>query len=403
MSNQEDTAIKVEGVSKVFDLPHEAQNSLKTRFLHPMSRGKNIEKQQALKDISFEIKKGEFFGIVGRNGSGKSTLLKILAEIYTPTKGKVTVNGSLTPFIELGVGFNPELTGRENVYLNGAMLGFSKKDVTKMYDDIVQFAELEKFMDQKLKNYSSGMQVRLAFSVAIRAKSDILLLDEVLAVGDESFQKKCFNYFKELKAKGRTVILVSHDMGSIREYCDKAILIEKNKIALMGDTHQVASAYEELFADDSKIDPKISLLNPDLRDGTGSVRITKLKLKKLKYLDSDPHIGFDITLTAYKENADVMVAFQVKDSPGHVINESNTWHEKIKIPEIKIGKSITISWQFDNIYTDGQYTMDVHSCGKGNILLDRCEEAATFDVKKGRRASSLTDPKYKVSIAKGVK
>ena len=132
MSNQEEVAIKVEGVYKDFDLPHEAQNSLKTRILHPMSKGKNIEKQHALKDISFEVKKGEFFGIVGRNGSGKSTLLKILAEIYTPTKGKVTVNGSLTPFIELGVGFNPELTGRENVYLNGAMLGFSTKEMEKM-------------------------------------------------------------------------------------------------------------------------------------------------------------------------------------------------------------------------------------------------------------------------------
>src|SRR5690606_31573026 len=158
-----------------------------------MFRGKRTyEKQQVLKNISFEIKKGEFVGIVGRNGSGKSTLLKLLAGIYSPDKGSIEVNGKLVPFIELGVGFNPELTGRENVFLNGALLGFNRKEMQAMYKDIVEFAELERFMDQKLKNYSSGMQVRLAFSIAIRAQSDILLIDEVLAVGDAAFQQKCY-------------------------------------------------------------------------------------------------------------------------------------------------------------------------------------------------------------------
>jgi ABC-2 type transport system ATP-binding protein len=197
-SKPSDIALKVEHVSKSFRLPTEQSSGIKQAFINYMRGVRGYTEQHVLNDISFEVRKGDFFGIVGRNGSGKSTLLKIISEIYTPEKGKVTVNGSLVPFIELGVGFNPELTGRENVYLNGAMLGFSKSEIDSMYDEIVEFAELHEFMDQKLKNYSSGMQVRLAFSVAIKAQGDILVLDEVLAVGDVAFQQKCFDYFGQL-------------------------------------------------------------------------------------------------------------------------------------------------------------------------------------------------------------
>ena len=199
-----EVAIRIDGLSKTFKLPHEKYTSVKSVFINFYRRKRTYELQQALKDVSFEIKKGEFFGIIGRNGSGKSTLLKLIAGIYTPTKGEIKISGSLTPFIELGVGFNEQLTGRENVYLNGALLGFNRKEMNTMYKDIVEFAELEKFMDQKLKNYSSGMQVRLAFSIAIRAKSDILLLDEVLAVGDIAFQQKCYDYFSNLKIQNKT-------------------------------------------------------------------------------------------------------------------------------------------------------------------------------------------------------
>jgi ABC-2 type transport system ATP-binding protein len=243
----DEIAIRVEGVSKNFKLPHEKHSSVKSKIVHSFSRTKGYEVQHALKDISFEVKKGEFFGIIGRNGSGKSTLLKMLAGIYQPSEGKISISGKLVPFIELGVGFNPELTGRENVFLNGALLGFTNNEVAKMYDDIVDFAELEKFMDQKLKNYSSGMQVRLAFSMAVRAEADILLIDEVLAVGDADFQKKCFDYFRKLKSQHTTVVFVSHDMGAVREYCDRALLIENNEVQLIGATKKVASEYDSIF------------------------------------------------------------------------------------------------------------------------------------------------------------
>ena len=203
-------------------------------------------KVYALGGVDFTMYKGEFCAIVGPSGSGKSTLLKILAGVYYPSSGQVVVNGNLIPFIELGVGFNMELTGRENVYLNGAMLGFSNSEITAMYDDIVKFAELEDFMDQKLKNYSSGMQVRLAFSIVIRAKGDILILDEVLAVGDAAFQKKCNDYFASLHGK-QTVILVTHSMENVLQFCDRAIMLEQGKIAVSGTPKEVTKAYTKLF------------------------------------------------------------------------------------------------------------------------------------------------------------
>lgn len=236
-------AVKVDHVSKYFKLPTEATNSLRTALVNRFKGIKGYKEQHVLKDISFEVEKGDFFGILGRNGSGKSTLLKIISEIYVPEKGTVTIDGKLVSFIELGVGFNPELTGRENVYMNGAMLGFSTAEIDAMYDDIVDFSELHEFMNQKLKNYSSGMQVRLAFSVAIKAQGDILILDEVLAVGDEAFQRKCNDYFQERKKSGKTTILVTHDMGAVKKYCNKAVLIENGLVKAIGDPFDVSDQY----------------------------------------------------------------------------------------------------------------------------------------------------------------
>ncbi len=243
MSRQDDVAIEVEDVTKSFRLPHEKQNSIKGLFLNMFRGGRIYEKQQVLNNVSFEVKKGEFFGIVGRNGSGKSTLLKLLSGIYTPDSGSIKINGKLTPFIELGVGFNPELTGRENVFLNGALLGFNRDDMSSMYDEIVEFAGLEKFMDQKLKNYSSGMQVRLAFSIAVRANTEILILDEVLAVGDSNFQQKCMQYFRQFKQEGRTIVLVTHSMEQVEKFCDRALLIADGDVLKIGDPRDIAFEY----------------------------------------------------------------------------------------------------------------------------------------------------------------
>ena len=236
--------LDVNHVEKWFKLPTEQASGLKQAFINWTKGIKGYEKQQVLKDVTFQVHRGEFFGIVGRNGGGKSTLLKIISQIYYPNSGSVHVEGKLVPFIELGVGFNPELTGRENVYLNGALLGFTPEEVDAMYDDIVEFAELGDFMDQKLKNYSSGMQVRLAFSVAIKAQGDILVLDEVLAVGDEAFQRKCDDYFTAVrKDPTKTVILVTHDMGAVKRYCTRAMFIENGEVAVIGDNASVAERY----------------------------------------------------------------------------------------------------------------------------------------------------------------
>ena len=242
-----DTAIHVKNLSKSFQLPTERAFGLKQAFFNRLKGIKGFKEQKVLNGINFTVKKGEFLGIVGRNGSGKSTLLKTLAGIYYPEKGEIIIDGNLVPFIELGVGFNPELTGRENVYLNGALLGFSRSEVDKMYHEIWRFAELEQFQDQKLKNFSSGMQVRLAFSIAIRAKGDILLLDEVLAVGDAAFQKKCEDYFRSLHGN-QTVILVTHSMENITKFCDRAILIENGRIILNDNPKTVAKAYKDLWS-----------------------------------------------------------------------------------------------------------------------------------------------------------
>ncbi|BCK40205.1 TPA: ABC transporter ATP-binding protein [Streptococcus pyogenes] len=305
MTNRE-IAVKVQHVSKTFKLPTEATKSFRTTLVNRLRGIKGFTEQHVLKDINFDVYKGDFFGIVGRNGSGKSTLLKIISQIYVPEKGQVTVDGKMVSFIELGVGFNPELTGRENVYMNGAMLGFTKDEVDDMYNDIVDFAELHHFMNQKLKNYSSGMQVRLAFSVAIKAQGDVLILDEVLAVGDEAFQRKCNDYFMERKDSGKTTILVTHDMGAVKKYCNRAVLIEDGLVKAYGEPFDVANQYsvdntetaedamnaEKISVSDIAKDLKVSLIsNPRI---TPNDTITfEVSYEVLK--DNFTYIAFSLT------------------------------------------------------------------------------------------------------------
>ena len=326
--SEKEIAVKVDHVSKDFRLPTEATQSLRTALVNRFRGIKGYREQHVLKDISFDVYKGDFFGIVGRNGSGKSTLLKIISQIYVPEKGTVTVDGKMVSFIELGVGFNPELTGCENVYMNGAMLGFTTEEIDAMYGDIVEFAELEDFMNQKLKNYSSGMQVRLAFSVAIKAQGDVLILDEVLAVGDEAFQRKCNDYFMERKASGKTTILVTHDMGAVKKYCSRAVLIEDGLVKAYGDPEDVANQYsfdnavssapqevmteedDETEKEEKKVEPyvdnlTVELLTPNKIRPTDKIEF-EISYDVLK--DVETHIVFSLTdidrrIWMYNDNA----------------------------------------------------------------------------------------------------
>lgn len=312
---ENNSAVKIDHVSKSFRLPTEASTSLRTTMVNYFRGIKGYKEQHILKDISFDVKKGDFFGIVGKNGSGKSTLLKIISQIYAPEKGAVTVNGNLVSFIELGVGFNPELTGRENVYLNGALLGFSKKEMDELYDEVVAFSELEEFMDRKLKNYSSGMQVRLAFSIAIHADSEILLLDEILAVGDEAFQAKCNDYFLQLKEEGKTVILVTHDMGSVKKYCNKAVLIDDGEVKVIGSPDDVANQYSlDNFA------RVISDKAEEAEEVEKIVEVDQLtvKMNSPEIITESDTIDFDISYQVLSE-IESYIAFSITDVA------SNAW------------------------------------------------------------------------------
>src|SRR4051812_48207695 len=237
-------AIEVRDLEKTFRIPRQQVNTFKERALHPFRRTA-YEELQVLRGITFDVLEGEFFGIVGRNGSGKSTLLKCLAGIYRSDAGTIRAAGRISPFIELGVGFNPDLTARENVVINAVMMGLSPGEARARFDSIIAFAELESFVDLKLKNYSSGMQVRLAFSVMVQSDPEILLIDEVLAVGDAAFQQRCFDEFERLRREGRTVVLVTHDMDMVRRFCDRAMLLTDGQIETTGPSDLVAQRYLE--------------------------------------------------------------------------------------------------------------------------------------------------------------
>lgn len=363
-----DVVISVKGVKKDFKLPHEKTTSIKGGVVNMFKkRDKRVETQHALKGVSFDIHEGEFFGILGRNGSGKSTLLKILAEIYQPTAGSVSVRGKLVPFIELGVGFNPELTGRENVYLNGALLGFSKKEIDDRYHDIVAFAELEDFMDQKLKNYSSGMQVRLAFSVATRAEADILLVDEVLAVGDADFQRKCFAYFRSLKKTGKTVVFVTHDMGAVKEYCDRAILINDGKITHNDKPEIVTDEYLKLFNQASDEEAPVTTKKNN-RWGNGLARVTGVTARS-----GHDEIFVDVKIKAGKQDLDSLLVdvkiINSKDEMIAGIGSYNAGAGANKNLSIAANETISLAFTAKSVMGGGPYTINVTAYARDNITI----------------------------------
>lgn len=401
-----DKAVIVKDLYKTFKLPHEKHSGIKQAIVNVLRLKRGFESQQVLHGISFEIKKGEFFGIVGRNGSGKSTLLKLLAGIYAPDKGLVQLNGSLTPFIELGVGFNPELTGRENVFMNGALLGFDNKEMEAMYDDIVEFAELGKFMDQKLKNYSSGMQVRLAFAIAIRANSDILLLDEVLAVGDEAFQRKCYEYFARIKKEKRTVIFVSHDMDAVKNFCDRAILVEKGEIQAYGKSSEIAALYSQLnIEDDAQSHPG----KGKKQWGNGDVTMKKVsvisdgKEKKSFYKNEPLEVRYEFT--AHKDLKNVIFGIVVQNTQGHYVFASNTQMLDSKTYSLKAGQTYQATFDLGkNIYTNGSYTISgaLTNLNRTTIYA-KMEEIAQFTVGGWLMAHAAVHPEHTFSLKESEK
>lgn len=402
----DDIAIKVEHVSKEFRLPHEKNTSIKGALInlaHTGKKNRSYERQQALKDVSFEIKKGEFFGIIGRNGSGKSTLLKMLAGIYMPTRGHIQVNGKLTPFIELGVGFNPELTGRENVFLNGALLGFNRKEMETMYEDIVKFAELEKFMDQKLKNYSSGMQVRLAFSIAIRAQTDILLLDEVLAVGDQNFQEKCFKYFESIKKSNATVILVSHDSGAIERFCSRVAIVDRGDLVDIGPAKEMVLQYGALLAEEQYEQSEKSDTG-SRHQGTGTVVIGEVEIINKKgapihvvHADGVFGIRAQYKLKGGLEEG-VVIGVDIIDKDGVSVLGPNT-KESIK-EQVVLDKNGVVEAMFmQNPISPGTYSITVGIFNeRATYAHDLVENATQFKIIGERRHGKIyIEPRWTIT------
>ena len=374
-------AVAARSVSKTFTVPEEQVHTLKERVLHPR-RGRNRQTFRALNDISFGVAPGEFFGIAGRNGSGKSTLLKCLAGIYQ-ADGDIWTRGRMSTFIELGVGFNPEMAARDNVVMNGIMLGLTPREARKRYDSVIDFAELREFEDLKLKNYSSGMHVRLAFSVAIQVDADILLIDEVLAVGDAAFQQKCFDVFNEMRDNGKTIVFVTHDMGALQRFCHRALLLEKGSPVYLGDPHEVADRYLEINF--GRNVPASKDLATSFGDGEAQVIEVWIESEQGERLPAAPQHD-RITLTArVRFNVDV-------DDPACSVYIHNEEHKAVIVTSTTFGHELSgsyrageeaeFSFQFDNVLAPGRYNPVVWLSHRGSGLdvMDRFEGKFSFVV-----------------------
>ena len=401
--------VDVRDVKKTFRIPLEASTGIKQKMINHIKGRKGYRDFSPLNGISFQIEEGDFFGIVGRNGSGKSTLLKTIAGIYSQTEGSVEVKGALVPFIELGVGFNPDLTGRENVFLNGALLGFSRKEMEAMYDEIVNFAELHNFMEERLKNYSSGMQVRLAFSIAIQAKGDILLLDEVLAVGDAVFQKKCYDYFKKLKKDKKTVILVSHDASALEEYCNKGVLIEDGSIIKAGSINEVITGYRNIInkADEKTINKRAKSGGSYSHEGIGGVDVKKVtvtsadsSVAKYLFTEKDSFIKFEIEYQVNKDIDDPVYELSIYDGVGQRIFASNTIWSHTKTKSIKKDQDVKTTWILPNIFASGDFIISASiGMSGGSVVLDRVEDAGHFQINKKHYSNAHTNIDYSMTVS----
>ncbi len=396
--------IVVDGVSKIFRIPEERVHTLKERALHPLRRSRH-ETFEVLHDISFAVRRGEFFGIAGRNGSGKSTLLKCLAGIYGVDSGRIWMDGRLSTFIELGVGFNQDLAARDNVVLNGIMMGLSPREARRRVDEVIDFAELREFEELKLKNYSSGMHVRLAFSVAIQVDADILLVDEVLAVGDAAFQQKCFDVFHRLRDEGRTIVFVTHDMGSLNRFCHRALLLERGHPVHLGEPHEVADRYLEINFGRSA-EPAGGTLDKE-RGGDGEARVLEAWIEDARgERPTAVPQGQRITLKA-------LVRFEVDvEDPAASVYVLNEDHVAIVVAtsskgeersgSFRAGEEIVCSFSFENVLAPGRYNplFTIAHRGTGMDLMDRIEGAFSFVVTGAEATGGAVDLPAEVGIVR---
>jgi ABC-type polysaccharide/polyol phosphate transport system ATPase subunit len=385
-------AVSVKHVSKSFNLPHEQYHTLKERALHPF-RNRRMDLLHAVQDVSIEIAPGEFFGIVGRNGSGKSTLLKCLAGIYRVDEGELEINGRLSPFIELGVGFNLELTARDNVIINAIMLGLTRKQARERFDAILAFAELEEFVDLKLKNYSSGMYVRLAFATAVQVDADVLLIDEVLAVGDSAFQQKCFDEFTRLQEAGRTILFVTHDMGTVERFCDRAMLLERGHMVDIGEPSTIARKYNELNFRRVAADEPHAETPP--RAGVAEVLRSRFESPQGETLvttqQGDPcHVRMDVRFL--EDVRDPIFGISLQNETGHTVFKTTTDTQRIATGRFAAGDAASIRMVFENWLAPGRYRLfaGVARAGYGAEVYD-LDGNSSIIVLAERPGGGLTD------------
>ena len=396
-------AVSISQLCKSFRLPHEQYHTLKERALHPF-RKRTFDVLKAVDDVSVEIGQGEFFGIVGRNGSGKSTLLKCVAGIYELDSGTIEIRGRVSPFIELGVGFNPDLVARDNVIINAIMLGLSRSEARERFEAIVEFAELEDYMDLKLKNYSSGMQVRLAFAVAIQVDADVLIIDEVLAVGDAAFQQKCFDKFTELKAAGRTIVFVTHDMGAVERFCDRAMLLDHGRVVDIGPPPAIAKQYNEL---NFRFVRKVALEEggPDVFKRPPVAQILSARFESvggegIVAMAQGESCRIRMRVHFQDDAEDPLFSIVLKSELGQVAFVGGTSIVYGPTGLFRAGETVTVTVGFDNWLAPGRYSLtpSVNRNGPGADSYDTREDIASVIVHASLPGGGAVDLPHTVAI-----
>jgi ABC-type polysaccharide/polyol phosphate transport system ATPase subunit len=386
-------AVSVEGLSKTFRLPNERVHTFKERALHPFRRTR-YDELEALQDVSFQVEKGEFFGIVGRNGSGKSTMLKCLAGIYRADSGRMLLRGRLAPFIELGVGFNPNLPARDNVLINAVMLGLTPADARSRFEKVIRFAELEEFVDLRLKNYSSGMHVRLAFAVMVEVDADILLIDEVLAVGDAAFQQKCHDTLEDRRRAGRTILFVTHDMNTVERVCDRALLLERGEMVELGEPQGVARRYNQINFN------RASLGDNDGtgQEGDGAASILDawfedVRGERVPAVEQGERCSFHSIVEFRRAVADPIFGFALADEQHRRVFATTSQWQESPTGEFEAGERVELVVAFDNVFAPGRYFASplVSHEGTGAKVMDRREEMVSVVVLGSRRGGGTVD------------